>query len=278
MIKKNIALLVLCVVINGCCFVNAAGRKALAFYPADKLDSQADISYEEQKKSNPPAQNKQHEMIVKRVADRLIAVAKRDYAQYCKGFDWEVVLFEKPKTLNAWCMPGGRMAVYTGILKACENEGALAAVMGHEISHALLEHGNERMSQSLLTMGLTTGAIMLLENSEITEEEKQSYQLALGVVSAGGQLMILKYSRSHESEADKMGLSLMASAGYDPSEAPKLWHRMAKLSGGNQPPEFLSTHPSHDTRIHDLEALQIDAKLLYEKAPVKYGVGVSFIK
>jgi predicted Zn-dependent protease len=273
LLNKSISLILL-VVLTGCCIVNAEGRRALAFYPKGKLDQQASLNYAKYKKEGKPAKNKNHQDIVKRVAARLIVIAERDYATYCQGFNWEVQLFEAPDTLNAWCMPGGRMAVYTGILKVCENEAALAAVMGHEIAHALLEHGNERVSQGLLAQGLSIVAVTALGADEgISESEKKSLGMVVGLASTG---VILSYSRSHETEADRMGLKLLAAAGYEPSEAPNLWKRMAKLSSGDRSPEFMSTHPHPETRVEALEKLQKEVAPLYKAAAQKYGLGVRF--
>jgi len=166
-----------------------------------------------------------------------------------KGYKWEFNLIEDDKTVNAWCMPGGKVAVYTGLLPVAQNETGLAVVMGHEIAHAIAKHGNERMSQGLLQqMGGVALSVALSTNPSATN---QIFMAAYGVVTTVG--VMLPYSRTHESEADRIGLILMAKAGYDPREAIPFWQRMNE-KGGSRPPEFLSTHPAPDTRIKDIKS------------------------
>jgi len=165
-----------------------------------------------------------------------------------KSYQWEFNLIEDDKTVNAWCMPGGKVAVYTGLLPVAHNETGLAVVMGHEIAHAIAKHGNERMSQGLLQqMGGVALSVTLSSNPSATN---QIFMAAYGVVTTVG--VILPYSRTHESEADRIGLILMAKAGFDPREAIPFWERMNQ-KGGSRPPEFLSTHPAPETRIKDIE-------------------------
>jgi len=172
------------------------------------------------------------------------------------NFDWTFNLVED-ETVNAWCMPGGRVVFYTGILPICKNDNGIAAVMGHEVAHAVARHGNERMSQQLAIQGAGMSLSTLLQ-----EEPQLTHDLALQAFGLGSQFGILAYSRKHESEADKMGLIFMAIAGYDPREAVEVWKRMAEV-GGQQPPEFLSTHPSHETRIEELNAYMDEALKYY---------------
>ena len=174
-----------------------------------------------------------------------------------KDFKWEFNLVED-NTVNAWCMPGGKVVFYTGILPITKDEKGIAVVMGHEIAHAIARHGNERMSQGLALQG--GGIALSLALSDKPELTQNLFQQAYGL---GGQLGMLKYSRSHDSEADKMGLVFMAMAGYDPREAVEFWKRMA-AQGGQKPPEFLSTHPSDDTRIKDLEDFMPEALKYYK--------------
>lgn len=177
-----------------------------------------------------------------------------------KSFAWEFNLIDDPKTVNAWCLPGGKVAVYTGILPICGNEAALAIVMGHEIAHAVARHGSERMSQALaFQLGGVALDVALREKSQ---ETRQIFGAAYGI---GGQVgVLLPFSRTHESEADRMGLTYAARAGYDPREAPRFWERMDRLGGGDRPPQFLSTHPSPSTRVRDLEKWMPEAVREYE--------------
>lgn len=194
---------------------------------------------------------------VKRVAERIIAAAKQSkYAERAKSFQWEVTVIKDDKTKNAWALPGGKIAFYTGIFPEAKNGNGLAAIMGHEVIHALARHGAERVSQHTaanLGMRIATAAFDL---KPITQT------LAVQALGIG---VLLPFSRGHESEADYIGLLLAADAGYDPREAVLLWERMAKSSKG-APSEFLSTHPSHDTRIENLQKWMPEAMARYERA------------
>ncbi|WP_291220378.1 M48 family metallopeptidase [Dokdonella sp.] len=201
------------------------------------------------------------------IAGRLVAVAPK-VEQYLaesarvpattdwSAFQWEAALIQSDQ-VNAFCLPGGKIAVYTGILPVAQNSDGLAAIMGHEIAHALLRHGGERMAQQKLVQIGSIAASM-----STGEMDPQQRQMVMAAIGAGAQYgLLLPFSRSHESEADRVGLLLSAAACYDPREAPKLWERMAAL-GRQKPPEFMSTHPAEGTRIAQLqqwmpEALQV---------------------
>ncbi|MCB0451223.1 MAG: M48 family metallopeptidase, partial [Confluentibacter sp.] len=170
------------------------------------------------------------------------------YQGYLKDYAWEYNLVND-KTVNAWCMPGGKIVVYTGILPIAQNETGLAIIMGHEVAHALANHGQQRMSASMLQQIGAVGLNVALQNDKNIGLYNQAYGIT---TSVGG---MLPFSRSHETEADQIGIYLAAIAGYDPYEASKLWERMDAQSGGQAPPEFLSTHPSNQSRIDNLKAL-----------------------
>ncbi len=188
--------------------------------------------------------------VVTRVGRKIAAVADQDLVAAQRApFTWEFVVFEDPATQNAFCLPGGKVVFYTGILPICQSENGVAVVMGHEVAHALARHGAERVSQQLAT--------------------EATIQAALGGDAAAGQaaanaLILLPFSRKHESEADEIGLYIMAKAGYDPRSAPKFWERMLGQSGGGDTPEFLSTHPSAETRIQQLNEWMPKALELYK--------------
>ena len=195
---------------------------------------------------------------VKRVAARIIEAAKSSkYAKIAQQFTWEVSVIKDDTTMNAFALPGGKIAVYTGIFPVAKNEAGLAAILGHEVTHALARHGAERMSQGMLAEGLVVGATLGAASQGINPEVAQ---LAGGALANYG--FILPYSRKHESEADYIGLLLAAQAGYDPHEAVHVWERMEQVSKG-QPPEFLSTHPGHGTRIKQLESQMNEAMSYY---------------
>lgn len=202
---------------------------------------------------------------VKLVAQRLIAATKNpDFLEATKTkeveFDWEVEVVQDDQ-INAFCLPGGKIVVYTGILPVAENSAGLATVMGHEIAHALAHHGAERMAQQkMVQMGLG-GA-----SGSLGDMDPGQRQMVLQALNAGAKFGILSYSRKHESEADHMGVLLMAAAGYNPEESIHFWERMAEATkDGARPPEFASTHPSHETRISDLTQWLPEAGPIYQK-------------
>jgi len=211
--------------------------------------------------------NNKNAAMVQKVANKLVAAITDYYTKKGLGaelanYKWEVNLIDE-NTVNAWCMPGGKIVVYTGLLPVTQNETALAIVMGHEIAHAIAKHGAARMSQSLATQ---LGGLALSEAVKTKPQETQAlYNTAFGVVSNVG--VILPFSRKNELEADKFGLQFAALAGYNPREAIPFWQRMSQ-GGGQKPPEFLSTHPSDERRIADLQAMMDDVVKNYYK-PVK---------
>lgn len=179
---------------------------------------------------------------------------------YLNGYKWEYKLIES-KEINAWCMPGGKIVVYSGILPITKDDAGLATVLGHEVSHALANHGAQRMSAAQLQ---ELGAVgVAVATGQQSAETQQMWQQYYGIGSQVG--VMLPFSRGHESEADKIGLTLMAIAGYNPDDALAFWQRMAAKSGGQAPPEFLSTHPSDATRIANLKALIPEAKAIAAK-------------
>ena len=187
------------------------------------------------------------------------------YQGYLKDYAWEYKLIDS-KEVNAWCMPGGKIVFYTGILPITKDEAGMAVVMGHEVSHALLNHGQQRMSADVLTQ---LGAVGV--GAAVGNKSETTQALAMQAYGVGAQYgALLPFSRSHESEADKIGLTLMAIAGYDPSVSIAFWERMAAKSGGNAPPEFMSTHPSDATRIANLKKLIPGAKAEAVKFGVKF--------
>ena len=187
--------------------------------------------------------------VVERIGRRIAASSKAD-------FKWEFNVIDEPKTVNAFCLPGGKIAVFTGIMPVAQTEAALAAVMGHEVAHATMRHGAERMSQQLAIAGLASAADISLRDSK----NRDLWMAALAVGANFG--VILPYGRGHESEADAVGLKYAAEAGYDPSAAPELWKRMG--ASGVSPPEFMSTHPDPSNRSRALAAMQDKVRPLYE--------------
>jgi predicted Zn-dependent protease len=205
---------------------------------------------------------------VRRVAARIIEAAKRSkYAEMAKQFQWEVTVIKDDKTMNAFALPGGKIAVYTGIFPVAKTEAGLAAVLGHEVTHALARHGAERMSQGQLT----NAALQVLEAAAgAAGGNAMLGQVTMAALGAGAQVgVLLPFSRKHESEADYIGILLAADAGYDPRESVHLWERMEQMSGGKGPAEFLSTHPGHETRIEQLKKWMPEAMAIYQaKQPV----------
>ncbi|MGE5302779.1 MAG: M48 family metallopeptidase [Alphaproteobacteria bacterium] len=251
--------------LSSCATVPITGRRQLSIVPASQMLSMSYQEYGEFLKSNKLSTDRAQIALVKRVGGRIQGAVEKYFAQNnmsdrLKDYQWDFNLVES-KEANAWCMPGGKVVVYTGILPATMSEEGLAVVMGHEIAHAIAEHGSERMSQALIAQ---MGGKAL--DQAMATSPAQTKQLWMSVYGAGVQYgALLPYSRVQESEADHLGLIFMAIAGYDPREALTFWERMAKSKDGKAPPEFLSTHPSDETRIRQIRELLPEAEGYYKK-------------
>jgi predicted Zn-dependent protease len=251
-----------------CSKVPLTNRKQMNLIPEQELVSMSLTSYSDFLKQHPPApESDSNSRMVKRVGGRISSAVthymnQHGYGSRLKDYKWEFNLV-KSNEVNAWCMPGGKVVVYSGLLPVTRDEAGLAFVMGHEVAHAVARHGNERMSQMLLA---ETGSIALdvaLMNKPA--QTRELFQTAYGVGATIGA--ILPFSRLHESEADDLGLIFMALAGYDPSVAPQVWERMIALNKGEKPPEFLSTHPSDENRIAAIRKQVPVAMKYYRKKP-----------
>lgn len=233
------------------CKVNPfTGKKTLNFYPNSQIFPMAFDQYDQFLGDNKVVENTAEAEMIVNVGQRIASAAERwlnanGYPGYLKDYRWDYNLVEDP-AVNAWCMPGGKIVFYTGILPIAKSETGIAVVMGHEVAHALADHGAQRMSAGTLqTIGAVAGNVAIAD-----PETRNTFNMAYGIGTTVGGM--LPFSRSHETEADRIGLQIMAIAGYDPDEAPNLWRRMKANAGGQAPPEFLSTHPSSDTRIANL--------------------------
>jgi predicted Zn-dependent protease len=264
MIKKLLTLISL-IFIAGCATVPVTGRRQLDLVSSSEINTMSASQYQEVLKKGPLSTNQEQVAMIKRVGAKIQKaveqyMAEKGASDQLAGFAWEFNLIQDDKTVNAWCMPGGKVAFYTAILPICKDETGVAVVMGHEVAHAIANHGRERMSQGLLQQfGLSTLGSAMGQNPTAT---KQIFMEAVGM---GANLGMLKFSRTHESEADHIGLIFMAMAGYDPQQAPKFWERMTSGSNGQKPPEFMSTHPSDETRIKDLNGWMPEALGVYKK-------------
>jgi predicted Zn-dependent protease len=253
--------------ILGCAEVPLTHRTSLRLLSQSELLKLSLQQYDKVLNESKLSTDKEKTEMVQRVGERVARGAEaflKDVGleDEIKHYQWEFSLIEDDKMINAWCMPGGKVAVYTGILPIAEDENGLAIVMGHEVAHAIAQHGNERMSQNLLTsMG---GLALSVALSEKAGQTRDLFMTAYGVGSSVG--FLLPYSRVHESEADRIGLVITAMAGYDPREAIPFWQRMNE-QGGDRPPEFLSTHPAPSTRIADLKSHVKEALSYYKKSP-----------
>ncbi len=239
---------------------SVTGRRGINLLPESQMRTMANQQYTSFLSTNRPVKGTQDEQMVKRAGQRISNAVtnyfnKRGEGDLIKGYQWEFNLVDE-NSANAWCMPGGKVVFYTGILPLTQNENGVAVVMGHEIAHAIARHGNERMSQGLVAQGIAIGGQLALSGNP---QAANAFNQAFGI---GGQLGMLAYSRKHESEADNMGLRFMALAGYNPNEAVAFWQRM-KAAGGQKPPEILSTHPHDDRRIADIQELMPTAMKYY---------------
>ncbi|TRX49455.1 M48 family metallopeptidase [Fulvivirga sp. M361] len=264
MFRKAIMLLFLGGMMYGCAKVPVTGRRQLNLVSNSEILPLSFDQYAQVLKENKLSDNKEWTAMIKEVG-RDIQLAAEQYMRQIgaqdqlEGYDWDFNLIES-ETVNAWCMPGGKVAFYTGIMPICKTRDGVAVVMGHEVAHAIANHGRERMSQGLVTnLGLGTVGAAMGSNPTLTQ------QVFMQSVGVGSQLGMLKFSRTHESEADKIGLIFMSIAGYNPKEAPEFWTRMQANAGGDRPPEFMSTHPNPETRIQDLNAAIPEAMKYYKK-------------
>lgn len=261
---KLIKLLILSIIISSCASVPGVKE------PSDQqINSEANKAYEQVKKKSKLSTNRRWTSMVKRVSQRIAKASG-------EPFEWEVILIED-KQVNAWCMPGGKMAVYTGIMPILKTEAALAAVMGHEVAHATLRHGKKGYTRAIKTKmtGLLVGGAVLIGGEILCKTENCKKLAQVGALASGfaAEFYNRKFSRGDETDSDKVGQIYMAKAGYDPREASKVWERMGKNSGGQAPPEWMSTHPASHKREDNLNDWSKEAMTHYQNAKVKYGLG-----
>lgn len=260
----RIILLLGVVALYACTRVPITGRRQLNLVNEGEIMAMANGEYARFLEENNPLPERRAEVQrVRAIGMRLAEAATRFLRESgagdrVAGFEWQFNVVEN-STVNAWCMPGGKVVVYTGILPITRTDEGLAVVMGHEIAHAIARHGNERMSQALAVQG--AGVTLEVLTSAKPGLADDLFMQSFGI---GSELGLLAFSRKHESEADKMGLVFMAMAGFDPREAPLFWGRMSAAASGAAQPEFLSTHPSDETRVQDLNAFMPQALKYYQ--------------
>lgn len=267
--KYNVFILtVFGILLIAACATNPlTGRQSLSFVSNNQLFPQSFAQYNQVLKDSKVDKNSADAKMINNVGQRIKYAAEKFYSEIgqgskLQGYEWEFSLIQSDQ-LNAWCMPGGKVAFYTGILPVCKGESGVAVVMGHEVAHALAGHSAEQVSNGLLAQG-----IMLGGNIAISSDQWRNVFNSLYPV--GAQLTMLKYGRNMELDADKAGLYLMAMAGYNPQEAVSFWQRMEQASAGQQaPPEFLSTHPSSGNRIARIKENLPKAMEYYNASPYK---------
>ena len=251
----------------GCKTAPFTQRPQLILIPEGKEIALGATAFQETMTNEQLSSNGPMTDVVRRVGQKIANVAGRD------DYDWQFQLIASPEQ-NAFCLPGGKVAIYEGILPVCQNEAGLAVVMAHEVAHALARHGGERMSHSMASDGVKRVAETIA--GKYVPDKQALLMQAYGVGAKYG--VLLPYSRKQESEADHIGVKLMAQAGYDPIVAPDFWRRFESLKGDDgATSEFMSTHPSDERRARDLLALMDEAKSIYAQAPEKIGVGQNLI-
>ena len=267
--RRSFVSLIVITFLIGCSTVPITGRRQLSFIPQNQLIASSNDSYHQLLSESKISEDKEKTQMVVNVGKRIASSAEQFMRENrmekeIQNYHWEFKLIQDDKTVNAFCMPGGKIAVYTGILPITQDESGLAVVLGHEVAHALANHGGERMSQLLLAqMGATT------LSAALSQQPQRTKQLLLQVYGIGANVgVILPYSRSHELEADHIGLILMARAGYDPRTAIPFWQRMNEKAG-KRPPEFLSTHPAPMKRIEDIRNELPEAMKYYKQSANK---------
>jgi predicted Zn-dependent protease len=264
-LKLFVPIILLSLTLYYCSTVPITGRSQLHLISSSDLNALSYQQYNEFLSQNKLSTDTQSTNMVKTVGFNIQKAVENYFAQHnlskeLNGYAWEFNLIESPE-VNAWCMPGGRVVVYSGILPVTENETGLAVVMGHEIAHAIAQHGGERMSHGLMQdLGGMALSVAIQNEPQTTQN---IFMTAYGLGSTIG--VMLPYSRTQESEADRLGLIFMAMAGYNPNAALDFWTRMSQIKSGGSPPEFLSTHPSDQTRIANLKKYLPEAMQYYKK-------------
>ena len=271
--KKILSFLIVLSFVWACSTVPLTGRKQLTqFVPNSQVLPMAYQQYSKVLETSKLSKNTTEINQVKRVGRRIQKAVEQYFVNanqpsYLKNYRWDYNVIDEDQ-LNAWCMPGGKVAFYSGILPVCQSDAGIAVVMGHEIAHAIANHGQERLNQQLIRQLGGVGLALAIQKQPAKTQQMAS--LAFGLGSQLG--VVLPFSRKHESEADRIGLIFMSMAGYDPREAPKFWQRMkretTRKGGGRKPPEFLSTHPLPDTRIQELNALIPEAMRYYTPSSI----------
>ena len=249
-------------IVCGCRSAPITGRRQLMLIPEAEEVAMGKQAFADATGESNLTASPRYQEVVERVGMRIAAAAERN------DYEWETRVVASEEQ-NAYCLPGGKIVVYDGILPVCQHEAGLAVVMSHEVAHVLARHGGERMSQQSAVNGVQTAVSYAMRNQEQVKQDL--WMKAYGLSTTYG--VILPYSRKHELEADHIGLMLMAKAGYDPSEAPKFWTRFAAANKGEKPAEFLSTHPADTRRASELEKLLPDALENYRSATNRIGVG-----
>ena len=251
---------------SACAPVAGTGRSQLSLVNDAELNQAAALQYSQLMRESKLSTDRAQSAMIKKVGARISKAAKELMASYGReseiaNYQWEFNLIDS-KEVNAFCMPGGKVAFYTGILPVCQDEAGVAAVMGHEVAHALARHAAERVSQQTLT---SIGGALLGIGLSLGGVSSGASELAMTAFNIGSQYgVLLPYSRAHEAEADRIGMSLMAMAGYDPQAAIDLWRRMAQQSGRGGTPYFMSTHPTDQQRISNLQKYLPEAQARFQ--------------
>ena len=279
---KKLSVILGLMVLAACATNPVTGRKQLSTVDKNQVFPESFLAYQTALKESKISTNNTYVSMVQKVGGNIQKAVENYFVSinqpnYLDGYKWEYNVIES-KELNAWCMPGGKVAFYTGIFPVCKDDTGVAVVMSHEIAHAIANHGIERQSQGNLVNTLGTIGAIAMGNSNMKSTTSDTILQMYGI---GSGVTLLSYSRVQESEADEMGLIFMALAGYDPAQAPEFWKRMSATEASNsqRPPEFLSTHPSSTTRISDLNRLMPIAKQVYEQKSIQpyltyKGIGV----
>jgi predicted Zn-dependent protease len=262
--KRIISILTVIFVVTACSKVPITGRRQLKLIPDSQINEMSNSNYASFLKENPPVNPPtQNSAEVTAVGQKVSNAVERymnghGLSDRIKGYKWEFNTVNSQE-VNAWCMPGGKVVVYTGILPLTKDDAGLAVVLGHEIAHAIADHGNERMSQQLAIEAAGVGLDIYMQ-----QKPQQTQAIFMTAFGVGSQLGVLAYSRQHELEADRLGLIFMAMAGFNPERAISFWQEMAN-KGGTKPPEFLSTHPSDEHRIAEIKKLMPEAMKYYQQ-------------